>query len=101
MKDVTETQLGHIMLAHPNATVETRDGERFVLIPMYDMDTDRAWIEERKIVRDPDETPQGILPVFNVRKGANFDPGGEVKTGAMGQLFRIIGYTPPEKDKKD
>jgi len=35
---------------------------------------------------------------MNVREGAKFNPGGEPKKGPLGQLYRIIGYTPPKKD---
>lgn len=101
MKDITETAAEHAVLAHPNATIEQRGTDRVLMIPRYDLDTDSAWIEERRIVKDPDETRMGILPVFNVRKGATFDPKGEPKTGAMGQLYRIIGWTPPQKDDKE
>lgn len=101
MKEITETALTHVLAAHPNAKVIERAGSKVVQIPMYDIDNDRAWIEERMVIKDPDVTPMGILPVFNLRKGAKFDPGGEAKEGPLGQLYRIIGYTPPAKDKPD
>lgn len=101
MKTVTESAVGHIMKAHPHAEIEERDGERILRVPMYDMDTDDAWFEERKIVKDPDETPMGILPVFNVRTGAKFNPDGDPKTGAHGQKYRIVGWTPPKKEDSD
>lgn len=101
MKEVTETVLGHILAAHPSAKIEAREGQRFVLIPMYDIETDKAWIEERRIVADPVETPVGIVPVFNLRKGPNFNPNGEAKVSPLGHLYRIIGYTPPPKDDAD
>ena len=101
MKELTESALEHVLLAHPNAKIEQRGEDRVLLIPRYDIDSDRAWIEERKIVKDPDETKMGILPVFNVRTGEKFNPDGDPKTGAHGQLYRILGWSPPEKDKKD
>lgn len=102
MKDITEAALSYLLAAHPNAVVEDKDGTRIVRVPMYDIETDRAWIEERRIVKGPAETPMGILPVFNIRKGATFNPGGEPRTGPLGQLYRIIGYSPdPDGDKKD
>ncbi len=102
MKQVTETALTHILAAHPNARVEDRSGKRVVSIPMYDVDNDRAWIEEREVIKDPDATRMGILPVFGVRSGAKFKPGGDAKEGPLGQLYRIVGWTPPsDKDSKD
>lgn len=89
------------MLSHPGAKVETRGNDRVVSIPMYDLDTDSAWVEERKVIKDADETRMGMLPVFEVRKGAKFNPDGEPKTGAMGQLYRIVGWTPPKKEDSD
>lgn len=101
MKEVSETALEHVMLAHPKAWIEDRQDSRVLCIPCYDINTDRAWIEERKIVNDPSVTPVGIVPVFNLRKGAKFNPGGDVRTGLQGQLYRILGYSPPDKDSKD
>ena len=99
MKDVTETALEYILLSHPNAKIENKDGERFVHIPCYDINTDAAWVETRRIVKGPDETKHGILPVFNVRSGPVFNPKGDVHETPLGKLFRIVGWTPPPKDK--
>lgn len=101
MKEVTETVLEYILAAHPGSKVEMRGENRVVLIPMYDIETDRAWIEERKIIANPEATPVGVLPVFNVRSGAKFNPAGDVRTGAFGQLYRIIGWSPPSKEPKE
>lgn len=98
MKEITEAALEHLLLAHPNAQVENRDGAKIVRIPMYDAATDTSYVEERKIKLEPHATPMGILPVFNVRKGATFNPGGEPSKSALGKLYRIIGYSPPKKD---
>ena len=101
MKEVTEAALEHILLAHPQAKVETRDGSKIVRIPMYDHNTDKSYFVERKVVSSPDVTPMGILPVFNLRKGPNFNPDGEAKTSPLGKLYRIIGYSPPPKDSDE
>lgn len=101
MKEITQAALEHLLLAHPGAKVEQRGDDVIVLIPRYDLDTDRAWTEERKVIKDPDETRMGILPVFNVRTGPKFNPDGDTKTGAMGQLYRIVGWTPPKEDDKE
>ena len=101
MKEITETALEYLLAAHPGAKVTKRGDDRIVTIPRYDIMTDKSWTEERKIVKDPDETKMGILPVFNVRTGEKFNPDGDPKTGAHGQLYRILGWSPPEKDKKD
>lgn len=101
MKTVTETALQHILAAHPNAIVSIKDGVKTVAIPMYDINTDKAWIELREVVADPDKTPFGILPVFNLRKGARFNLGGEARKSPLGHLYKIIGYTPPPKDDAD
>ena len=98
MKTVTETRLTHVLAAHPNATVQTKDGVKTVSIPLYDIDTDKAWTETLKVIADPEETPMGILPVFNVRTGPVFNPDGDAKVSPLGHLYRIIGYTPPPKD---
>ncbi len=101
MKEISEAALLTILKAYPNAKVEDRDGARVVVWPMYDFETDRSWIEERKIVETA-ETSQGIVPIMNVREGAKFNPGGEPKKGPLGQLYSIIGYTPPpKKDASD
>lgn len=100
MKEITEAALEHLLLAHPNATVEVRDGVKIVRIPMYDATTDKSYFEERKVKPDPHQTKVGILPVFNVRKGATFQEGGEPRVSPLGKLYRIIGYTPPAKDDK-
>lgn len=97
MKEISEAALQTLMLAHPNAKIEVRDGARVVVWHMYDIENDRSWIEERKIIATA-ETSQGIIPILNVREGAKFNPGGEPKKGPLGQLYRIIGYTPPKKD---
>lgn len=101
MKEITETALQYLLAAHPSATIEEKDGQRIVSVAMYDINTDRAWVEQRRIVKDPDETPMGILPVFNVRSGAQFNPKGDPKTGAHGQIYRIVGWTPPKEDDKE
>lgn len=98
MKQITETALQFLLLAHPNAAVTERDGKKIVSIPTYDIDTDAAGVIEKEVVADPDETPMGILPVFNVRSGPQFNPKGDVKQSPLGHLYSIIGYTPPKKD---
>lgn len=101
MKQITETALTYVLAAHPNAKVEERDGKRIVSIPFYNIDTDEAGFVDKEIIPDPDETRMGILPVMNVRKGAKFNPQGEPREGPYGQLYRIVGWTPPPKDDKD
>lgn len=101
MKDITQTALAHLLAAHPNAEIVEIDGNRIVRVPMYDIETDRAWTEERRIVSDPDQTPMGTLPVLNVRKGEKFNPEGEARESPLGHLYRIVGWTPPPKDDKD
>ena len=49
MKEISEAALQTLMLAHPNAKIEVRDGARVVVWHMYDIENDRSWIEERKI----------------------------------------------------
>ncbi len=98
MKEITEAALEHLLLAHPNAKVEQRDGVKIVRIPMYDATTDKSYFEERKIKPEPHTTRMGILPVFNVRKGAKFDEKGEPSVSPLGKFYRIIGYSPPPKD---
>lgn len=101
LKEISEAAAYTLMRAHPNASIEHRDGARIVVVPMYDINTDRSWVEERKII-EAAETFQGIVPVLNIRTGAKFSPGGDVKTGPLGQLYRILGYSPPPKeDGKD
>ena len=98
MKQITETALEYLMLAHPKAHVEERDGKRIVVIPVYDIETDEHGAIEKEVIADPSQTPVGILPVLDVRHGATFNPGGEVRTSPLGHLYKIIGYTPPKKD---
>lgn len=98
MREITETALLYLALSHPNAWIEETEGTRLLKIPMYDFDTDKAWVEERLIVPGPVETPMGILPIFNVRTGATFTPGGDAKISPLGKLYRIIGYSPPKDD---
>ena len=97
MKEISEAALLTILKAYPNAKVEDRDGARVVVWHMYDIENDRSWIEERKIIATA-ETSQGIIPIMNVREGAKFNSGGEPRKGPLGQLYRIIGYTLPKKD---
>ena len=97
LKEISEAAAYTLMRAHPNASIEHRDGARIVVVPMYDINMDRSWVEERKII-EAAETFQGIIPIMNVREGAKFNPGGEPRKGPLGQLYRIIGYTPPKKD---
>lgn len=101
MKDITEAAVDYVMLSHPNAVVEDRDGVRVLCIPMYDVNNDRCYVEERRIVKGPDETPMGILPVFNVRKGPRFNPAGEPHVSPLGKLYDIIGWSPPSPPPKD
>lgn len=101
MKQITETALGYVLAAHPGAKVEQRDGKKIVSIPFYNIDTDEGGFIEKEVVPDPDDTRMGILPVMNVRSGAEFNPKGDVRQGAMGQLYRIVGWTPPDKDSKE
>jgi hypothetical protein len=101
VKEITETALEYLLAAHPGAKVEQRGQDRIVTIPRYDIMTDKSWTEERKVIKDDDETPMGILPTFNVRTGAQFNPKGDPKLGAMGQLYRIVGWTPPKEDDKE
>lgn len=98
MKQVTETVLTYILAAHPNTVIVHRDGKKIARIPTYDFTNDVAGVIEKEIIADPDVTPMGILPVFNVRTGRKFNPDGDAQTGALGQLYRIIGYTPGKKD---
>jgi hypothetical protein len=98
MKEVSETVLTYILAVHPSAQVVTRDGKRIVRVPTYDIETDTPGMQEREIVADATATPMGILPVFNIRTGPKFNPGGDAKISPLGKMFRIIGYTPPSKD---
>ena len=98
MKEIPETAVPYVQLSNPNAKVIERDGQRILQMPMYDIETDRAWVEERRVVRGPEQTPQGILPVFNVRTGPKANMDGDAKTSPLGHLYRIIGYSPPPKD---
>lgn len=54
MKEITEDALEHLMQAHPHAVIEERDGAKIVRIPMYDINIDRSWWEERKVKPNPD-----------------------------------------------
>ncbi len=101
MKEVPESRLEIIFRAHPHARIEERDGYRVVIIPQYDIDNDVSWETTLKLIPDPKETRMGILPVFNVRKGAEFNPGGEPKVSPLGKLYRIIGYSPPPPKDDD
>lgn len=98
VKQITETALTYLLAAHPNARFETRDGKKIVIIPTYDIGTDEVGTVEKEVVADPVETPVGIAPVFNVRSGPVFNPGGDVRTSPLGHLYKIIGYTPPKKE---
>lgn len=98
MKEVPESRLEVIFLANPNARIEERDGQRVVIIPQYNIDNDVSWETTLKIVPDPKQTRFGILPTFNVRSGAKFNPKGDAHVSPLGKLYRIIGITPPPKD---
>lgn len=98
MKQVTEAVLDHILTTHPNARVEHRDGKKIVCIPTYDIDNDVAGWIEKEVIADPEQTRMGILPVFGVRNGPKFNPGGDPHVSPLGKLFRIVGFTPPKKD---
>ena len=100
VKQITEAALEHVLLASPNTRVEHRDGKRIAVIPYYNFDTDEAGFFEKEIVPGPQETPMGILPVFNVRTGAKFNTGGDAKLSPLGNLYRIIGYSPPVDEQK-
>lgn len=97
MKEVTETVLTYILAAHPNSKVEFIDGVKTVSIPMYDIDNDRSWVETRKVIADPLDTPMGKVPEFRIRTGQKFNPKGDAHTSPLGHLYRIIGITPPPK----
>lgn len=97
MKTIMETALTHLLAAHPHATIEDRDGTRVVVVPMYDMDEDKTWNEERQIVPDPQTLKPGQLPTLRVRTGAKFNPLGDVFKSPLGHLFRIVD--PPKDDK--
>ena len=101
MKQITETALSYIVAAHPLTEVVARDGRRIARIPTYDIENDVPGVIEKEIVSDPDQTPMGILPVFNVRTGPTFNPEGDAKVSPLGHLYRIIGYTPPPKKDDD
>lgn len=77
VKEVTEDALAHILRAHPNAEVIERDGERIVQIPMYDINTDRSWVEERKVKPSPDGT-------------SKFRPGDVLRHTKTGVPFSIV-----------
>lgn len=97
MKQITEAALEHVMLACPNTRVEHRDGKRIVVIPFYNFDTDETGVLEKEVVPGPQDTPIGILPVFNVRTGAKLNPDGDVRQSPLGKFYRVIGYSPPVK----
>ena len=101
MKQVTETALTYIIAAHPHTEIIERDGKRIARIPTYDMENDVPGVVEKEVIADPRETRMGILPVFNVRSGSKFNPGGDAKVSPLGKLYRIIGYTPPPKDSAE
>lgn len=98
LNEVPESRLEVIFLTHPNARIEDRDGYRVVIIPEYDIARDVSWETTLKIVPDPKPTKFGILPTFNVRTGATFNPKGDAHVSPLGKLYRIIGITPPPKD---
>ena len=100
MTHITEAALEHVMLTSPGTRVEQRDGKRIAVIPFYNIDTDESGVFEKEIIPEADETRMGILPVFNVRSGPEFNPGGDAKVTPLGKLYRIIGYSPPV-DKPD
>lgn len=77
MKEITEAALEHILLAHPKATVEVRDGVKIVRIPMYDANDDRSWWEERKVKPDREGT-------------AKFKPGDVLSHTKTGSPFNIV-----------
>ena len=77
-----------------------RGGKTIACIPSYDPTNDLVSITEKEVISQV-ETPMGILPVFGVRTGPVFNPGGDAKISPLGQLYRIIGYSPPAKDDKD
>lgn len=101
MKTVYEASVGHILLSHPHAEIKETDGKRIIRIPVYNIETDENYWEEREIVADPEATNVGIFPVFDVRKGAIAKPNGDVKKSPLGHLYRIIGYSPPPKSDSD
>ena len=114
MKQITEAALEHVMLACPNTRIEHRDGKRIAVIPFYNFDTDEAGVLEKEVVPGPQETPMGILPVFNVRTGPmgilpvfnvrtgpKFNPDGDARQSPLGKFYRVIGYSPgPKKDDR-
>lgn len=77
MKEVTEAALEHILMAHPHAVVENREGGKVVRIPMYDVNTDRSWWEERRVKPDPEGT-------------ARFKPGDVLHHTKTGSPFSIV-----------
>lgn len=100
-KTVTESRLTHILAAHPNAEILEKDGGKVVRLPQYDIHRDEARVVEIKVIPDPDQSPvDGILPVINVRTGAEFNPDGDARVSPLGKLYRIVGWTPPSKDAK-
>ena len=100
MKTITHQALEHIMAACPGTKIVKRDGKTIACIPSYDATNDIVSITEKEVI-SPVETPMGILPVFGVRTGPTFNPAGAAKISPLGQLYRIIGYSPPVKDDKD
>jgi hypothetical protein len=101
MKQVTETALTYIIAAHPHTELIERDGKKIARVPTYDAENDIPGVIEKEIIPDPDQTPMGILPVFNIRTGPKFNPDGDAKVSPLGKLYRIIGYTPPPKKDDD
>lgn len=99
MKQVTEDRLELIRLSHPNVRIEHRDGKEVVIIPQYDIDTDRSWEITLELVRNSPGT--GTTPDLNrpVRSGpiANFSKWlyGQTYERPDGQTFKVV---PPPKD---
>ena len=101
LKTITEAALEHVLLACPGTRVEHRDGKRVAVIPFYNFDSDEAGVFEKEIVPGPQQTPMGILPVFDVRSGPVANPDGDVRETPLGKFYRIVGYSPqPNKDRQ-
>lgn len=98
VKTITETALTHLLAAHPHAEIVENASGKLVRVHQYNIETDEAWTVEMKVIPDPEASPKGILPVFNVRTGPDFNPGGDARTSPLGHLYRIVGWTPPKKD---
>ena len=101
MKTITNEALERLKMIHPAVKLEQRSGKTIAVITAYDAINDLVKTFEKEVIPDAVETPMGILPVFGVRTGPTFNPGGDAKISALGQLYRIIGYSPPAKDDKD